>query len=61
MGPITFMSQQIASCGAKRIEGAKFTCVGRLVTCPACRTHVLAKRAAARAKFAATLASMGAK
>ena len=50
--------QTHAACGAERIKGAQFTSVGRLVTCPACRARMVAKRAQARAEFATVLAGM---
>ena len=59
--PGVYLRQTHAACGAERIQGAQFTSVGRLVTCPACRARLTAKRAQARAVFAVALANVEAR
>jgi hypothetical protein len=43
----------IATCGARRDQGAKFTTNSRQVSCPGCRSKMNEQRAAAKARFAA--------
>lgn len=43
----------IATCGARRDQGARFTTNSRQVGCPKCRAKIQEQQALAKARFAA--------